>query len=229
MKCRLALVCVLLMLGGAANALAADAGLAPTAKPLNSWVQGADGNCRLSYDINWRTQDLDPQGKPRVIDLMQRNHPEPDDGIYMYVFRKDGKLYIRPNDRGTSGVNGVSGDEKYLPAFNPDGQNRECPWKPDPPKPHMYARHSQLANGLETFSAGMLQYGGGKLLWVSNESGHYQPEITRVEYMVRVLKDLKEPGADSAAICEKKLDHVEFSNRGIADIKKCPVDLFKLP
>lgn len=208
----------------------ADLPKQPEPLSLGDWVKNADKSCSLRYDIDWMKSDLNKNGRPLVIDLMDENHSIPSDGVYMYVFREDGKLYIRPNDRGTKGINGAVGSKEYLSKFNLNSLDVSCPWMPDSLLEPMYVRHSQLANGRAVISAGMLQYSNGKLIWVSNESGHYSPSIDRVEYMLAFLKTKNEPGADNAAICEKNLgDHGKFSGRGTLNAPECPSELYKLP
>ena len=171
----------------AAATLAQAQTSAPTTIPVHPEMRHMDGLCSLRYDIDWATQDLDAQGQPRVIDLLAPGHRTPADALYMFVYREDGKLLIRPSDRGNLGssvggvrVGGVRvrGDGAQLPlqpsnALEGKGACDERDGRPD--QPLMYVRHAQLGNGLNAYAAGMLQVQAGRVIWISNESGHYRP------------------------------------------------------
>ena len=178
--------------------------------PVHPEMRHMDGLCSLRYDIDWATQDMDAQGQPRVIDLLAPGHRTPADALYMFVYREDGQLLIRPSDRGNLGssVNGarVRGDGAQLllqpsNALEGKGACDERDGRPD--QPLMYVRHAQLGNGLNAYAAGMLQVQAGRVIWISNESGHYRPPPSALTKVVADLAARGEVDPPAVTLCAK--------------------------
>lgn len=198
----------------------------PATIPVHPEMRHMDGLCGLRYDIDWATQDMDAQGQPRVIDLLAPSHRTPADALYMFVYREDGKLLIRPSDRGNLGsrVNGVRvrGDGAQLPlqpsnALEGRGACDERDGHPD--QPLMYVRHAQLGNGLNAYAAGMLQVQAGKVIWISNESGHYRPPPSALAKAAADLAAHGDADLRTVTLCAKLFPP---PNDPKTDVDNCP-------
>jgi hypothetical protein len=105
----------------------------------------------------------------------------PRDGLYIFIFRAgDSKLRIRLSDR--------PGDRGKYFMGNPSCSYEGNPPNPPAEEPHMFVRHTQLNGGwMDVWSAGQLEIYGGKIIWISNESGHFGPALESLEYVDSAL------------------------------------------
>lgn len=112
------------------------------------------------------------------------------DGLYIFVYKGDGTFLMRRSDRpGDSGEYGVVGSSAYDCKLNPASSPTKCA-NTGTESPHMFVRHTQLNNGYApAYSAGQLQIYGGKVIWISNASGHFFPAKDSLQVVRELLDD----------------------------------------
>jgi hypothetical protein len=104
----------------------------------------------------------------------------PSDGLYIFVFRAvDSKLLVRISDRPADSGTYFKGNTACSFPGNPNANGES---------PHMFVRHTQLNGGYtDVWSAGQLEIYAGRIVWVSNASGHFAPSFDSLSYVVSTL------------------------------------------
>lgn len=119
-----------------------------------------------------------------VTRLSPDNATLPGDGLYIYVLRTwpNYDLVLRPSDRPADYGLFAGGDSaRFAFTGNPPSPTEQ---------PHMFVRHTQLnGRGGTVYAAGQLEIKAGRIIWVSNESGHYMPpnDGPSLDYVYEVL------------------------------------------
>lgn len=65
------------------------------------------------------------------------------------------------------------------------------------PRPRSNISHSELVAEKDVIGAGMLQLKDGKIIYVSNESGHYSPDVDSINFTLTVFRYWRIPLADN--------------------------------
>lgn len=149
-----------------------------TPQSPGSWTHEWDARFRLP--MGWSVLDH--------VTQLQMGTALPADGLYIFVYRLDSKLLVRRSDRPDDKGCFSNGDKRYSFPANPEGNNEA---------PHMFVRHTQLNGGYQSvWSAGQLEIHDGKVLWISNASGHFAPIVQSLDWVEAALVDegLVHPG-----------------------------------
>ncbi len=142
------------------------------------------------------------KAEPYTTIIDANNSQLPADGLYIFVYHKGNYFVIRRSDRPGQDDRGFcsDGDEKYLwKKADGSNQNPDTCTKPGEEKPFelnaKFVRHSQLAGdpgGSEKYViyAGVLEIYNGRVIWMSNRSGHYRPDTIKLRFAMEALKKL---------------------------------------
>lgn len=142
----------------------------------------------ITADINFIT-DLKSQGLPV-------------DGRYIYVYRKtDDRILVRPYDRLHNDLPNETNPWIYPGNCNPNirfSQTR-CTTATGQHGGYMHVRHSQLNGGWDpVWCAGEMLIESGKISVANNESGHFKPNATCLDYVRQTLDAWGVPVAQNA-------------------------------
>ena len=144
-----------------------------------NWVPTA----ALSWTHSWDTGHGLPMGWQALNWVSQLDYGAslPPDGLYIFVFRTDGKLLVRRSDRPDDKGYFDCGNLDFLFPGNPPG---------DRSLQHMFVRHTQLNGGYApVWSAGQMEIHSRSILWISNASGHFAPSIGTLDFVETALVD----------------------------------------
>jgi len=157
-------------------------------------------SCYLTYPGDWVTAEDTKRHLPLNVSNKDLNliklTPGKDltnmDGLYIFVYKENGAFVIRRSDREDDTGYGVKGEAKYLykdnPPYSPSRWDLEHGVKKE--YPHQFVRHSQLNKGHDpVYSAGQLQIKNGKIIWVSNASGHFAPSFESLNCVTTFLDE----------------------------------------
>ena len=170
---------------------------------VSKWMMDFDLRRHLKYDMT-----LSELGWAKTVAGPAEISPA-DDGLYIFVLQREPRggraghvasLRIRRSDRPGDFGFGVWGDKRYsfrgnIPCPN---ANPLCVLDADESaeEPHQFVRHTQLNQGTSAvFSAGQLQIRGGKIIWVSNASGHFSPSLGSLDCVEEYLDVIHVPRA----------------------------------
>jgi len=143
--------------------------------------------CQLKYPDDWVKRDDTLRQLPMDVSDADLNVTTLSvgmslsgmDGLFIFVYKQNGEFVIRRSDRTDDTGYGVKGEAQYIYAGNPAYSPSWWKWFRRGEKtesPHQFVRHSQVNHGYSpVYSAGQLQIKGGKIIWVSNASGHFSP------------------------------------------------------
>lgn len=145
-----------------------------------SWRKRDIGQWAINFDRQWHLP-MEWQKLNHVTELRRNMGSLPPDGLYIFVYRTtDNKLLVRRSDRPDDKGCYSEGDKRYSYSGNPEGNGET---------PHMFVRHTQLNGGWKpVWSAGQLEIWNGKIIWVSNQSGHFHPSMMSLDYVVNTLE-----------------------------------------
>lgn len=120
-----------------------------------------------------------------------------DDGRYIYVYRKsDNKIIMRKYDRDNTAYR-----QSYNYRTNPGTNGQE----------YLHVRHSQLNGGWQpVWAAGEMRVENNMVTIVNNESGHFKPDPSTLEYVKKTFHAWKIPVYSGA-------NFANFKNNSAAD------------
>ncbi len=175
----------------------------------SSWTSTKIGQWAINFDKRWKLP-MDWIKLNWVTELKSGMRQTPADGLYIFVYRtSDNKLLIRRSDRPDDKGIYADGNKTYSYPGNPAGNGES---------PHMFVRHTQLNGGwTNVWSAGQLEVYHGKIIWVSNASGHYAPPLPSLNYVTDTLQawGLATPGSVKHFPHEWHKSWVNIPNSGL--------------
>jgi len=150
-----------------------------TKTPIQGWAESWDVEHHLDQHMDWTKLNWVTELKPNMSQSVAN-------GLYIYIFRTtDNKLLIRRSDRPDDiGIFAHGDKAQYSYKDNPS----------DPTEDPMFVRHTQLNGGWSpVWAAGQMEVYQGKVIWVSNASGHFQPQSFTLDYVETALNEWNVP------------------------------------